>query len=101
MPHQLTSYIMVQSILMTRSVPSHHLLFDPLMLLCCMVIVVNFSELFWVLAERFNLSVGTNRGSPPQRPHCAAYPSFRCMHCGILFPPRYQCCSVRSIPISR
>src|SRR5260221_5680473 len=73
MPHQLTSYIMVQSILMTRSVPSHHLLFDPLMLLCCMGISVNFSELFRVLAESFNPSLGTNRGSPPQRPHWAAF----------------------------
>src|SRR4029077_3062209 len=32
MPHQLSSYIMVQSILMTRFVPSRHLLFDHLVL---------------------------------------------------------------------
>jgi hypothetical protein len=43
----------------------------------CMGILANFSELFWVLAESFTPSVGTNRGSLPQRPHWAANLSFR------------------------
>src|SRR6266446_7987351 len=53
MPHQFTSYIMVQSILMTRSIPSRHLLFDHLTLLCCMGILANCSENFLGTGRKF------------------------------------------------